>query len=241
MTFAFLHGGGQGSWVWRELLAGLEASGHKSITLDIPGCGTKRGRNTQNIGIDEIADELLADIANAGMTDVILVGHSAAGTILPRMVERAAAPFRRLIYLACTAPAAGKNVLEQMGSSLHGTVEDETGWPVDPKSTTMEERYEAMFCNDMDTAQTAQFLAKLGRDMWPMASMTNRNWRYDHLAGLPSSYIVCDHDHSLPPNWQLRFAERLHCERVVHLASGHQAMNTQPEHLAEILLTEAAR
>ncbi len=155
------------------------------------------------------------------------------------MAERTPRSFRRLIYLTCTAPPAGRNVLEQLGKSLHGSVEDETGWPVDPATTTLEERYAAMFCNDMDAAETGAFLARLGKDMWPMGSMTNRDWRYDHLAAVPSSYILCEHDMSLPPIWQQRFAERLHCERIVRINAGHQAMNTQPAALAALLLAEA--
>ncbi len=240
MNFAFLHGGGQGSWVWAELIVAL-GSGHSALLLDIPGCGTKRGRDTAGTGVDEIADELLSDIDASGLSDVILVGHSAAGTILPRMAERSAQSFRRLIYLTCTAPLAGKTVLEQMGSSLHGTIDDETGWPVDPATTTIQQRYEAMFCNDMDDAATATFLAKLGSDMWPMGSMINRDWRYDHLSGAPSTAILCEQDMSLPPLWQERFAQRLHCQRIMRIDAGHQAMNTQPKALAELLLAEDGR
>ncbi len=239
MNFAFLHGGGQGSWVWEDLLA--EMPGVNATLLDIPGCGSKRGRDTAGLGVDAIAEELLGELAAADLSDIILVGHSAAGTILPRMAEYAPERFRRLIYLTCTAPLPGKNVLEQMGGSLHGTVEDETGWPVDPATTTLEERYGAMFCNDMDEAEGAAFLAKLGSDMWPMGSMLNRDWRYDHLAAVPSTYILCEQDMSLPPPWQERFAERLHCERIVRLNAGHQAMNTQPKALAALLMAEAIR
>ncbi|MEY2926520.1 MAG: hypothetical protein RL367_997 [Pseudomonadota bacterium] len=237
MTFAFLHGGGQGSWVWAETLAAL---GERAITLDIPGCGTKRGRDTTGLGIDAVAAELLQDIATAGLSDVILVGHSAAGTILPRMAERAPGLFRRLVFLTCTAPAPGLNVIEQMGGGLHGSSPDETGWPVDPATTTIEQRYEAMFCNDMDEAESRIFLVKLGDDIWPMATMTNRDWRYDHLVGVPSTYIVCERDQSLPPDWQHRFAARLQCDELVSIDAGHQAMNTQPEKLAAVLRAIAA-
>ncbi len=82
MNFAFLHGGGQGSWVWDQLVAAIGPE-HTILLLDIPGCGTKRGRETAGMGIDQIADELLGDIEASALSDVVLLGHSAAGTILP--------------------------------------------------------------------------------------------------------------------------------------------------------------
>ena len=66
--FVFLHGGGQGSWIWNETLAALaQQSGGRARchALDIPGCGTKRGRDTSAIAFDDIAPELIADIEAA--------------------------------------------------------------------------------------------------------------------------------------------------------------------------------
>ncbi|WP_238475375.1 alpha/beta fold hydrolase [Sphingomonas cavernae] len=65
------------------------------------------------------------------------------------------------------------------------------------------------------------------------------HWSYDHLTDAPSTYVICERDGILPPEWQQRFAQRLHAQRIVHIDAGHQAMNTQPELLAELLMTEA--
>ena len=50
VDFVFLHGGGQAGWVWDETLAALalQTGGGfgRALTLDIPGCGSKRGRPT---------------------------------------------------------------------------------------------------------------------------------------------------------------------------------------------------
>jgi len=103
----------------------------------------------------------------------------------------------------------------------------------------MEKRYRAMFCNDMDEGQTADFLGKLGKDGWPASSYTFSDWRYDHLRAIPSSYVLCLRDIALPPVWQERFADRLHARRVTRIDAGHQVMNTRPHALAEVLLAEA--
>lgn len=241
--FAFLHGGGQGSWVWDETIAAITArSGGRArcLALDAPGCGLKRGRDTASIAFDEIARELVADVEAGGLRDVVLVGHSQAGMTLPQMAEFAPGLFRKLIFVTCSMPLPGKSTLDQMGNSRHGESEDEVGWPVDPETSTMEERFRAMFCNDMTPAQADAFLAKLGKDMWPPCCYAYSDWQTAHLAEMPVTYVHCLKDMALTPAWQERFAERLHADRNVRIDAGHQALNTRPQALAEILLAEAA-
>ena len=244
--FAFLHGGGQGGWVWDETIAAMKlqsaqtGASNRYLALDAPGCGAKRGRDTGAIAFAEIAPELVRDIEAAGLSDVVLVGHSQAGMTLPGMAEAAPSLIRKLVYVTCSAPQQGKTTIEKMGSGLHGAHPDEVGWPVDPEASTVEQRFRAMFCNDMNAADADAFLAKLGKDMWPAACYTQRDWRFDHLAAIPSTFVLCLQDMSLPPVWQERFARQLHCDRTVQLDAGHQAMNTRPHGLAEILLAEAA-
>lgn len=122
-----------------------------------------------------------------------------------------------------------------MGHAPRGTNPEEVGYPAAP-AATMEERYRIMFCNDMDAGAADAFLAKLGKDGWPASAYAWRDFRYDHLRRVPSSYVVLLRDEALPAAWQERFADRLHARRIERLDAGHQAMNTRPEALAEILL-----
>lgn len=240
--FAFLHGGGQGSWVWDETIAAMKAqasSAHRYLALNAPGCGTKRDRDTTEIVFADISRELNADVAAAGLSDVVLVGHSQAGMTIPQMAEFAPGLFRKLVFVTCSMPLPGNSTLDQMGMGLHGQNPDQVGWPVDPLSASMEDRLAMMFCNDMDDAASAAFMGKLGKDMWPACCYSYSDWKTDHLAALPVTYVHCLQDLALTPEWQRRFAERLHATRTVHLDAGHQAMNSRPQALAEILLAEA--
>lgn len=243
VDFVFLHGGGQGSWVWEQTIA---AMAHQSggtarcLALDMPGCGAKRGRDTSAIGFDAIAPELLADIDAAGMGEVVLVGHSQAGCVLPRMVEARPGRFRRLVYVSCSSPLAGQTVIEMIGDGVHGEDPGKVGWPDTGGATAIEDRYAAMFCNDMDEARAGAFLALLGRDQWPASAYAETGWRYGHLNAVPASYVACLRDGILPVGWQERFADRYRCDRVVRIDAGHQVMNTRPQALAEVLLAEAA-
>ena len=243
INFAFLHGGGQGGWVWDEAIAALEhqASGTpvRTLALDVPGCGSKRGRDSSTMTLDDVVTELQGDLLAAKLQDVILVGHSQAGTLLPRQVEKQPALYRQLIYVSCCAPLPGQNVVQMIGKGRHGSHPDEVGWPLDPATTPQQERNRRMFCNDMDDAEASQFLARLGRDRWPDQTMAEADWRYDHLTSMPATYVLCLKDGILPLPWQETFAQRLKAQRMVRLDAGHQVMNTRPQALAEALLFEA--
>lgn len=242
--FALLHGGGHGGWVWEGAVEALSQQAGdgtvRTLQLDVPGCGAKRGRNTDQTSVDDIATELVADIEAASMHDVVLVGHSQAGCILPRMVAIRPDLFRRLVYITCSAPLAGQTVLDMIGERLHGEDPEKVGWPIDPRRSTLEERFSVMFCNDMSSADRTSFMAKLGKDMWPAQSYRHTDWSYEHLDAAPATYVVCLQDNILPVEWQKKFAERFRCDRVVRIDAGHQAMITRPHGLAEILRNESA-
>lgn len=243
-NYAFLHGGGQGDWVWNDLVAALrvQADGDAPniLLLNAPGCGAKRGRMTDDLSIEDVARELVEDIERAGLKDVVLVGHSQAGQAMVFMVEMRPDLFKRLIYISCSGPLPGQNVLQMVGSGLHGSNDSEVGWPLDPRTTDVNERYAAIFCNDMEANQAEPFLGKLGRDGWPTKTYTATSWRYDHLGAVPASYVICLRDGILPVAWQEKFADRYKVERRIMIDAGHQVMISRPHGLAEILRHEAA-
>jgi pimeloyl-ACP methyl ester carboxylesterase len=237
--FVFLHGGGQGSWVWSQTIAALEqqTSGGfgRALALDIPGCGSKRSRATDNLDVSSIVSELLEEIQEAGCNDVVLVGHSQAGTILPLLIEAQPRLFRRVVYVSCVAPLRGETVLNWRFSMPAGNSALATAPPPGTR-----DRYRQMFCNDMDPESAERFLDQLGPDRWPSCSYEVSEWRYDHLDELPGTYILCLRDEVLIPSWQQIFAERLKVKRLINVDAGHQVMNTRPQALAELLRLEAA-
>ena len=242
-NYAFLHGGGQGSWVWQSTITALaqqtSAAQLQTLALDVPGCGLKRGRQTDSLNIASIAEELIQDIEKRFTNNVVLIGHSQAGQAMCFMAKQRPELFKRLIYISCSIPLAGQNIQQMIGNGLQGENDKEIGWPLDPASSNINDQYTAMFCNDMDTEQTKHFLAALGQDIWPPSTYTHTDWPYEHLGDIPASYIVCLKDMSLPAAWQSTFADRFKAQRTIAIDAGHQIMLTRPHELAETLRTEA--
>jgi pimeloyl-ACP methyl ester carboxylesterase len=234
LTFAFLHGGGQGGWIWDETLAALRAQSQganmRAQAFDLPGCGGKRGMDTSSLTVRDVAAHFIADLAQSGLGPCVLVGHSNAGTILPLVAAHRPDLVRRYVYVSCIAPPPGQTISEVMRPRhIIGTAgEDQAA------------RLRRIFCNDMGAAQADGFMARLGRDHWPTVQALNETgWQYGHLAQYPASYVMCLQDQALAPDWQDVFAAQLHVQRRVLVDAGHQVMNTRPHALAEILLHEA--
>ena len=240
----FVHGGGQGGWVWAETIAAMravagEATG-RMLTLDVPGCGEKRARDTQGMSVPEVIAELAAELDASNVSDALLVGHSQAGTLLPGLIAARSERIARAVYFTCAAPSQGQTIVQMMGRGLQGSAEDEVGWPRDPATTLAADLFHVAFCNDMDAEMARLFSAKLGKDNWPQACGSDWNdWHYDKARHVPATYVIALADRILPVAWQERFAIRVNASRLVRIDSGHQGMNTRPYSLAEILLAEA--
>jgi pimeloyl-ACP methyl ester carboxylesterase len=237
--YVFLHGGAQGSWVWADTIQALstqtEGRFGRALALDVPGCGSKRGRATDGLGPDEVAAELMGDIEVAGLRDIVLVGHSQAGTMLPLMLALDNSRFRRAVYVSAAAPLSGQTVFSWRETMPKG--------PNDPPEFRAQPAFSDMrdlFCNDMGPEQAEAFMGRLGQDAWPARTMQVFDWRYDHLGEVPASYVLCLRDAALTLAWQEIFAERLCAQRLVRIDAGHQVMNTRPHALAEALRLEAA-
>jgi pimeloyl-ACP methyl ester carboxylesterase len=242
---ALLHGGGQGSWVWSATIAAIRlqdgSNARRIVPLDVPGCGTKRGRNTATIKHFDVIEELASDLDQADLVGSLLVGHSQAGTVLPRL--SAARPNRvaRTAYVTCSAPAEGQTVRAMMGTHAQGTDPDVVGYPLDPAITPLRDQFKAMFCNDMAAPEAEAFLAMLGSDAWPEAcGAIETRWGYAQARNVPAAYVIALRDAILPPAWQQRFAERIGAVEIARIDAGHQPMNTRPHALAEILRTLGA-
>ena len=237
MNFGFVHGGAQGGWVWAETIAALDLQTNGAsvaLALDAPGCGAKRGAPTDGVTLSDVARELIADIERAQMRDVILVGHSQGGQAIAFMLALRPDLFSRVVYVSCSIPLPGQTVLEMMGRGAHGSNPDEVGWS--PERLESGETSSAV----LDADLSAAFEAHAGGDMWPMATYAETKWETDHLGAVPSTFVICLRDTMLPVAWQERFAQRFKAERLVRIDAGHQAMNTRPQALAEVLRYEAS-
>lgn len=243
IAIVFLHGGKQGGWIWEEvrdaitLQAGTDTP--RMLALDVAGCGSKSGRDVDGLVLADVVSDLTADIAAFDAPRLMLVGHSQAGTVLPRLAAAQRARVARIVYLACSVPDEGQTLAAMLGTGRQGEHDDQVGWPFDRNTTSPEEMFSIMFCNDMDETGRLAFLEKLGSDDWPVAcATTDIEWGCDAVRDIPAHYVIALRDQILTPPWQERFAARLGAASISRIDAGHQLMQTRPQAVAEVLLKQ---
>ena len=99
-TFALVHGAWHGAWCWERLLEPLERRGHGAVAFDLPATTSRRERTPTRT----LSAAFLAPVED----DVIVVGHSLNGLVLPLVAARR--PVTALVYLCALVPLEGKSL-----------------------------------------------------------------------------------------------------------------------------------
>jgi pimeloyl-ACP methyl ester carboxylesterase len=235
----FLHGGGVGSWCWTPLLAALgttPARFSRMIALDMPGCGTKRGRHTENETLASITRALNDELRAANIHKAAFIGHSIAGVLMPMMAAADASLFSDLIYLQTSAPKEGQTIVDLMGDGLHGEDPERVGYALDFAKTPRREFYKTLFAVDFTPEQVDWAISEARQDQTPAALGIEPVTRKGYDPSLfRTAYILAKRDPLLPPVWQRRFAEQLGCARVIEIDTPHKPFISHPALLADTL------
>jgi pimeloyl-ACP methyl ester carboxylesterase len=216
-----VHGAWVGPWEFDPLVAVLRERGWEVDAISLPSTGSTRG-------IAEDAAAVTAAIESSE-TPAILVGHSYGG--IPVTEAGAHERVQRIVYVASFALDQG----ESSASSLGGAQPD--WWGVENGMVSMgrtrDERV-AMIAADLppEAGPLAEHLADLFRPQ-SLSSLTEPvttvAWREK-----PTTYIVTERDHVLPPGFQEFVAARATTD-VLHIPYGHTPFQEDPVAFADLL------
>lgn len=223
-SFVLVHGGAHGAWCWDRVRPLLERDPRvaRVLAVDLPGHGERLGLKPQEaISLEDYVDAVVGDIEAAGLTNVVLVGHSLAGITIPHVAVRLPDRIRRLIYLSTTNPALGQSVMDELASN-----------PLSPVSRGID--VTDAFCSDLDEATAAWLRNRLGPQ--PAGPLEAKVTRVAGPPGIPSTYVLLEQDAVLLPAYQTENAKRIAVGEIVRLAGGHSVFASRPEALAELLL-----
>ncbi|MGF0237400.1 alpha/beta fold hydrolase [Rhodococcus sp. IEGM1300] len=233
-----LHGGSHGSWCWGPLVEALSLQPEcfgRVITLDMPGCGKKRGRDVASLRLDDVVNELTQELQALEVNQAVLLGHSIAGAILPMMALSAPRLYSHLVYLACALPDEGQSILQLLGNSLHGENPEQVGWPLDPVQATPQAMAVAMFGQDLSEQTLAWLLNEASQDTTPPCLAVDAISRAGYTTTIPVSYIITQRDNILPVDWQRRFAQRAGASKVIEIDTAHEPFISHTQLLAEVV------
>lgn len=223
VDFLLVHGGAHGAWCWAPLMPHLLADPRvrRVVASDLCGHGARLEAKPQaEITLADYHQSVIDDLVAHDLRDVVLVGHSMAGITIPAVAHRAADRVRQLVYLTTTNPPRGRSVLDSMD---------------DPRSPVASEvDVEEAFCSDLDAPTRAWLLGNLGPQ--PSEPMNAPVEVVRGPAGIPQTYIVCEEDAVLPPDYQRDQAQIVEADRVLSIDAGHSAFASRPLELSRLLL-----
>lgn len=242
--FCLVHGAFQGAWCWESLVPYLEAQGHKTVTMDLP-------IEDASASLSQFAE--VVSHALPKTDDIVLVGHSMAGTVIPLVAE--AHQVRQLVFLAALIPYPGTSTLDQFSHHLDSDylkslnyelkassqLEQFNGEPdmFNPASVGKDFSDEAvlreLFYHDCQPDVMNWALSKT-RKQQSMAYIFEAN-PLKILPNVEYKYILCTDDPIISPAWSRYAARKRLGVDAIELPGGHCPHLSHPARLASVLNT----
>jgi pimeloyl-ACP methyl ester carboxylesterase len=107
-----VHGGWHGGWVWRPVAGLLRAAGHEVHAPTLTGTGERAHLHGPEVGLTTHIEDVVALLTMEDLHDVLLVGHSSSGVVVTGVAQRAAERLAGLVYLDAFVPPPGRSVLD---------------------------------------------------------------------------------------------------------------------------------
>lgn len=236
-TYVLVHGAMHGAWCWERVIPRLRSSGHAVIAPDLPGHGADRTSRAAVTLSHYVAR--VGGLLKAATDPVVLVGHSMGGVVVSAALDAWPAKVRHLVYLAAVIPKDGESLNEASGRAARPNAAFESGLkPADAdgshRITAAAAR--ATFFSDLTEADAAAAVERLTPQ--PDAPLCEPvRLTSGALGRVPRTYIFCERDQALLPAQQQHAIDRCPGIRVLRLDSGHSPFLSQPDRLAELLLS----
>jgi pimeloyl-ACP methyl ester carboxylesterase len=235
-----VHGACSHSGCWAPTVAAIAARAPDVavVAVDLPGRGRSRVP-LAGVTVEACVDEAVRQIEDANVVDVVLVGHSLAGVIVPGMATRLGSErVQRLVFLSCSVPPEGGRVVDV----LRGPLKAIATLAARRRSPTRLPAFVALaaFANGMDQEQRHIVSGTLCPEAgWLIAEAVTRQG-FDHT--IPRTWVLTRRDRGLSPLQQRRSIENLGgVDECVELDAPHDAMVSHPEALADILVARVRR
>ena len=226
--FVLVHGGFHGAWCWDQVRPKLSLP---SVAVDLPGRGT-RPRTEEPVTIDQCVEAVIADADAAGLSKMVLVGHSMGGITITEVANRHPDRVAELIYVAALVLPPGDMVFDLYGLDRAQAAADPAGvMPLLDESIAHQ-----MFAGDLSPEEFAPAHAQCVPE--PVGLFAATVSGYD--SGVPATYIRCRRDGAVSAEITDQMVERLQPVAVHDIDADHDIMLSQPDVLADLLNSVAA-
>lgn len=230
--FLLIHGGSHGAWCWQGVIGELEHFGCKAWAPDLPGGGEDATPRAQ-VTLDATVAAAHAYVEANDLRDLVVVGHSLAGIVLPDLVAACPGRIRRVVFVAAFVLDRGERAIDLIAPAR--VPEYHRLADASPERALMLpfEQARQRFFSDMDEAAARDAYARLTPQ--PFTPYLGRAQHGARSIAAMSSYVVCRQDRNLPPDMCRRFGEKLG-GTIEEIDAGHDVMLSRPKALAALLM-----
>jgi len=223
-TVVLVHGAGAGAWAWELLGPELDELGVAHVEIDLPSSGSEPAADAGVVGDAAAVRDLLDSVTGP----VVLVGNSYGGVVISAAaVDHPAVA--RLVYVAAFMPEAGIPIMNQLAATdefmaaLTFTEDGRGGLDADAVAGIVFQQADA------ETARAA--IARLRP-----ARLSDMDIALPAVAwtAIPSTYVVCTEDRSIPPSYQRQCATERATVKI-EAPFDHSPGGSHPSELAAIL------
>jgi pimeloyl-ACP methyl ester carboxylesterase len=234
-ALVLVHGGGLASDSWDLTIDEIHrlAPELNVLALDMPGRRNKPG-DLREMTIGDFVDSLVDDIESAGLTDLVIAGHSLGAMTLPGVVTKlGAARVRETIFAAAFLPPEGTSIVDS-APWLLARVARRFAKGGEPRETpAWISRF--MYLNGVPSNRRRFMVGKLYPES--LRILTENVSRRDMPDDIPRTWILTTRDRALAPKLQRKYIDALGgVQTLIEIDTCHMAMVDQPERLAHILI-----
>jgi pimeloyl-ACP methyl ester carboxylesterase len=237
-TFLLVHGSWQASWSWEPVRVRLHAAGYRTLARTLPGHAPDADR--ADVTFTDYELSVLDVLDREAEGPVVLVGHSFGGAIISRIAELRPERLHHLVYYSGFVPRDGESVADNLPTVFREAIRQLSASSVDGSIALPYEPFRGAFVNTADETAARAFYARFTPEpcrpiFAPLALPHN------HQHGIPSTFIACRQDLSLGPGvFNPGQSSRLDRPRLIEIDADHEALLTNPDALADALLTAVA-
>lgn len=239
MMFVLIHGGWHDGSCWDETISHLVAAGHRAHAPTMAGHGSEAGKPVNNAAcVASVTDY----IVERNLNDFVLVGHSIAGVVIPKVAELIPERVQRLVFQNAFVLRDGESVYDLMPPALQQRMVEERGDLPSAEISLDFETFHQVFINDADEATARAAHARLA-PMTASLQFEKIEMRAFYELDIPTSFINFTDDVTMQAadwRWHPDMSGRLKNPRVIERPGSHEVCFSNPRVLAEALIEAAA-
>lgn len=234
-ALVLVHGGGHAADCWEPTVDEIHRLAPELVILpvDLPGRRGKPG-NLLALTIADCVDSVVSDIEDAGLGEIVLVGHSMAGLTVPGVVTKlGSSRVRELILASAFVPPEGMTLVDTLTGLFKRTARRRA--KKNALGTTPPLLARIGSFNGMSHAQR-QFMAD---KLYPesLSILTEQVRRQGMPDNVPRTWILTLRDHALSLKSQRSSIAAIGgVQALIPIDTSHTVMVSEPRRLAEILV-----